>query len=105
MKKLILVLALLMFITSVNFAQANTPGINKTQKRQQIRIHQGIRTGELTRVEFRQLERQQARIQREKRIAKADGIVTISERARIHKYQTIANRNIYCKKNNKRDRS
>ncbi len=105
MKKLILSFAVLIIFAGITFAQTQTPGINKTQKKQQMRIHQGIRSGELTRPEVRQLEKQQARIQHEKRIAKADGVVTNGERARIHKHQAFANRNIYCKKHNYRDRS
>jgi len=105
MKKLILSVAILMIFAGINLAQTTTPRINRTQKREQMRIHQGIKSGELTRSEARQLEKQQVRIQCEKRIAKADGVVTNGEKARIHKHQAYASRNIYCKKNNNRYRS
>ncbi|MEW6197005.1 MAG: hypothetical protein AB1521_17800 [Bacteroidota bacterium] len=105
MKKLILSFTTLIIFAGIVSAQTRTPGINKTQRNQQVKIHQGIKSGELTRPEVWQLERQQARIQCEKRIAKADGVVTNGERVRIHKHQAFASRNIYCKKHNYRDRS
>ncbi|TSA27448.1 MAG: hypothetical protein D4R68_05600 [Ignavibacteriales bacterium] len=82
-------------------AQTVTPRINKTQKKQQLRVHQGIKSGELTRGEVRKLENQQKAIQRDKRIAKADEVVTPGERKQIRKEQNRASNNIYIKKHNR----
>lgn len=76
--------------------------IRATQKQQQQRIAKGIRSGKLTPREAAQLERQQARVQHQKRIARADGRITAQERMRIKKHQRIASRQIYMKKHNRR---
>jgi len=95
--------ALLIFAVGIS-AQTQTQVINQRQKNQQARIHQGIRSGELTPREARRLQRQQAAIQTQKRIAKADGVVTWCEKAHIYRHQNIASRNIYYKKHNNRCR-
>jgi len=71
---------------------------------QQARIEQGVRSGELTRHEKRQLKRQQRRIRRDKKKAAADGVVTKAEKRKIRREQRRADRNIYRKKHNRRDR-
>ena len=80
--------------------------ITKRQVDQQARIHQGVKSGELTKGETRRLERQQARIQRTKRVDKATngGKLTPAEKAHINRMQNRASRNIYRKKHNKRAR-
>lgn len=104
MKKLIFTSILLSFLSIGITAQTATPGINKTQIRQQARIHQGVKNGELTRAETRNLERQQRKIQADKKMAKADGVVTNAERKQIRHEQNAANKNIYRKKHNNRSR-
>ena len=74
-------------------------------KIQQKRIEQGVRSGELTHHETRQLERQQEKIRREKIRAHADGRVTGHERRKIRRDTRRANRNIARKKHNLRERS
>lgn len=101
MKKIIAILIILGASYTAVLAQTATPSINKTQKKQQIRIHQGIKSGELTRGEVRKLENQQKAIQRDKKIAKADGVVTPRERKHIRKEQNRASNNIYKKKHNR----
>ncbi len=82
----------------------STPVVNQTQKTQSKRIVQGVKSGELTKKETKELVRQQKRIKHQKRMAKADGKVTRRERARIRHSQSRANRNIRNKKNNNADR-
>ena len=85
------------------FAQtAATPGINQNQRNQEARIEQGARSGELTRSEANNLQRQQNQIQADKRAAKADGVVTRAERHQIKRKQHQANRAIHHKKHNAR---
>jgi ribosomal protein S30 len=79
-----------------------TPRINTRQVRQQHRIAQGVRSGQLTPTETRRLERQQARIQADKLQAKADGNMTPRERARLTHEQNRASRNVYRLKHNNR---
>jgi hypothetical protein len=73
---------------------ARTPVVNKREHRQQTRIRQGIRSGELTFKEALRLEREQASIRRKEARAKADGVVTLGERARLHRELDQANRHI-----------
>lgn len=90
-----------------NVAPANntrTPVVNRRQVRQQQRIKQGVRSGELTPAETRRLEREQGRIQANKLNAKADGSVTPQERARLQREQNRASRDIYRLKHNNRTR-
>lgn len=97
-----------MFLIAFTFtaqAQTNTPNVTKTQVNQVKRVKQGVRSGELTRKEAKQLKRQQKDIQRTKRKAKADGKVTRKERVVIKQKQAKANKNIAVKKNNRRDRN
>jgi hypothetical protein len=70
---------------------------------QEKRIEQGIKSGELTRHERRQLARQQRRIRREQRRANADGVVTKKEKRKIRREKRKADRNIFRKKHNRRD--
>lgn len=86
-------------------AQTATPGATSRQAAQQKRIKQGVNSGELTRGEAVQLEKQQRRVNRSKKQAKADGQVTAAERAQIHRQQNRASKNIARKKHNVRDRN
>ncbi|HZP00571.1 MAG TPA: hypothetical protein VFD30_09785 [Terriglobia bacterium] len=81
-----------------------TPVVRNRQIRQQQRIKQGVRSGELTPAETRRLEREQGRIQADKLNAKADGTVTPQERARLQREQNRASRDIYRLKHNQRTR-
>ena len=76
--------------------------MDKREARQQARVQQGIKSGHLTGREAAKLERQQARIRRDERRAKADGTVTPRERAKLTREQNRASRNIYLKKHNKK---
>lgn len=74
------------------------------QVRQRERIHQGIRSGELTRREAGCLERRQDSIQRHKKIAWSDGKLTPRERALMERNQNRASKNIYRLKHNDAER-
>jgi len=100
-------------LATITFAQeagtneggTNMPVVRKHQVRQQKRIKQGVRSGELTKREFLRLEREQYGIQQEKKEAKADDTVTKRERAHIRREQKQASRHIYRAKHNRRDRN
>ena len=98
MKKLIF----LFWITlgfSIYASAQTTSSVTNRQVKQNVRIAEGISSGELTKREARLLKKQQRHIRNEKRLAKADGVVTRSERASIRQDQRIANRSIYRQKN------
>lgn len=80
--------------------------VNRRQARQQRRIGQGVRSGQLTRREAGHLERQQRRINRQKRrdMARHHGHLTRREQARLNRRQNRASRRIFRKKHNRRMR-
>ena len=81
-----------------------TPVITERQIDQQARIKQGVNSGELNRRETARLEAEQAKIQAEKKIAKADGKVTPRERAKIQHDQNKASRHIIKQKHDTQKR-
>ena len=96
-----LMVAMLVFTTIAN-AQTRTPVINHREYRQDHRINQGVRSGELTRNEAHNLRNDERRIAAEKHIAKADGKVTRNERRDIRRDENRTNRAIYRDKHNDR---
>ncbi|MTI20007.1 hypothetical protein E1176_03135, partial [Fulvivirga sp. RKSG066] len=76
-----------------------TPKANARQAAQQVRIAQGVKSGELTRGERRALKTEQRHIRRVERRAKADGVVTPREKQKINRKQNRANRHIIRQKN------
>ncbi len=89
-------------VTPKPAASKATPVVRKRQVHQQARIKQGVNSGQLTPAETRRLEAQQGKIQADKLEAKSDGTVTAAERAKLHREQDRASRNIYRKKHNAR---
>ena len=98
LKKAIAALAILLI--SAGNIQAQTVPAN-----QRHRIRQGVRSGELTKHEARQIHRQEKDIRQDKKEARADGVVTHEERKEIRQDERKANRNIYRKKHNGRTRN
>ena len=80
-------------------------GINARERNQQQRIREGVRSGELTRVEAARLERQQAQIRLDEALARrSGGEFTPRERARIQRELDRSSRNIYRQKHDDQDR-
>ncbi len=102
MKKFAILLSVMLLFSYVtmNFAQAGRPG--NRQIKQQKRIHQGLKSGELTKKETLRLEKEQRRIQKTKQEAIKDGELTPKERLRLERQQNRANRHIYRLKHNKK---
>lgn len=105
MKKIIL-LAVILFVASAGLvnAQRGTGSNTARQGTQQARIAEGVHSKELTRHETARLEREQRKIQIEKRIAKADGTVTPKEKRFLRREQNRASRHIYRQKNDAQER-
>ncbi|WP_315719575.1 MULTISPECIES: hypothetical protein [unclassified Bradyrhizobium] len=91
--------ALLLVITS-GASFAGTPLIDARQNAQSHRIYNGIASGRLTYPETQQLVRGQIHVQRLENRAKADGVVTPFERARINVAQSVQGARIFWKKHN-----
>jgi uncharacterized membrane protein YebE (DUF533 family) len=90
------------FVSSVHAQGTNTAHADQRQARQQERIQQGVASGQLTPRETQNLQRGQARVERMKQHAKADGVVTGQERRRVAHAQNVQSRKIYRKKHNAR---
>ena len=91
--------SLVLAVTSAS-SFAGTPLINARQNAQQHRIFKGVQQGDLNFNETLKLEQGQQRIQNLKNQAKANGVVTPLERARIHAAQNIQSGRIFLKKHN-----
>jgi hypothetical protein len=104
-KRILLVVAAVALASlGAEIASAGTPRIDRREVRQHVRIHQGVRSGQLTRVEAARLRAGQRHVHRMERRAKADGCVTFRERARITRAQNHESRVIYRLKHNPRVR-
>lgn len=103
MRRLILAAALAA-TTLVGALPAAAQGVDAREANQQHRIMQGERSGELTRPEARQLERQQGRIARteERMRDRNGGRLTRWQRHRLHMRQMRASRHIRRLKHNDR---
>jgi len=101
-KTIVFTIALIALVSVLSIAQTKTPVINDRQANQQARIGQGVKSGELTPGETAKLEKEQAKIRMDKKVAKADGNVTVAERRHIKKEQRKASRHIHRLKHNAR---
>jgi hypothetical protein len=100
-------LAATLLVASTTVASAHdygygTSGIDARRAWEQRRINNGLRSGQLTWREYRYLEREQARIARDERRAKADGYVSPAERYRLNRELDQASRDIHRLKHNDR---
>lgn len=103
MKSILMIGAAATVLTgSLAFAEnAETPGINQRQANQERRIDQGTASGQLNAREANRLDRQQDKVGKMENKAKADGVVTKKERARIHDAQDRASKNIARQKHDR----
>lgn len=79
-------------------ALAGTPVLNDRQANQKARIVQGAKSGELTKKETARMVRGQAQLQRMENRAKADGVVTKKEKAKLHHKANKESAKIYRNK-------
>jgi hypothetical protein len=80
---------------------SSTPRIDQRQERQQQRIDQGVKSGQLNQKEAARLEKGQARVQKMEDKAAADGKVTAKERRRIEQAQDQQSRRIAKQRHDK----
>jgi hypothetical protein len=104
MKKLIAVFTFIAFAGIIQAQAQQTPVVDHRQKIQRHRIQDGVSSGELTRREATKARYDQRRIKRAERRAKADGVVTGSERARLDHKQDRASRDLRRSKHDAQDR-
>lgn len=104
LSRIVLIAAVATLAASAAFAGTVTPRIDRREARQHARIHQGVKSGELTRGEATRLRAGQRHVRRMERRAKSDGTVTPGERARITRAQNHQSREIHRLKHNARTR-
>lgn len=102
MNKIKAAVAVALALPVLAFAQAATPRVDQRQANQEARIQQGVDSGSLTPREAHRLERGQRHVQNIEARAKADGVVTRDERARLHHAQDVQSRRIYAQKHDAR---
>ena len=95
------VLLLLLWATN-SLAQTATPRIDAREKRQQARIRQGVKSGQLTPGETKRLEAREGKLKSDEAAAKADGKVTPAERRKLTREENRDSRAIYRMKHNKK---
>jgi len=107
MNKLLLsIMALAISATFTTAAIAGTKDhrVNKHQHYQNKRIAQGIKSGELTKNEAKDLRGDQKEIRQEERAFKSDGNLTKNERQELHQDQRAASKEIYQEKHDDQER-
>jgi hypothetical protein len=103
--KRIIIFAAVLFMASTGLIKAQTAATTTSrQVTQQARIADGVHDKELTRHETKRLEREQRRIQNDKKAAKADGTVSPEEKKLLRREQNRANRHIRRQKNDAQER-
>ena len=102
MKAKFFLIAAILFLMGISSADAQHRRHSQNQKH---RIKQGIRSGELTRKETKNLIEERKEIHQDAKLAKSDGKITSNERKIIRKDQRKQSHAIYRKKHNKRDRN
>ena len=83
---------------------AGTPNLDKREANQHARIHQGVESGALTKPEARRLREGEARLNYNEARAKADGVVTPAERARLQSEANRESQRIYRQKHDAQTR-
>jgi hypothetical protein len=105
MKRFVSTLLSAAFVLGLSIvSMAHTPGINNRQHREQRRIQQGIRSGELTRREAERLRAEQFRIRAYENRARSDGRLTRRERYQLDHMMDQASRDIYRQTHDNQDR-
>ena len=104
MKKVIAVMAAVMFFCVIGVNSSFAGRVGKRQVHQKKRISRGVKNGELTKCETRSLVKEQRNIQHTKRRAWSDGELTDKERVKIEAKQDKASAHIYRLKHNDRTR-
>jgi hypothetical protein len=104
MKKIMALLSFFVLAGILQTQAQNTPGVDQRQRIERHRIQEGLASGELTRREAADARKNQRKVRRTERRVKADGVVTPTERARLHHKQNKASRQLRRDKHDAEDR-
>lgn len=100
--KVLLTAALATLIAPAFAQNTATTKIDARQERQEMRIEQGVNSGQLTAKETANLDKREAKIESDKLKAEADGKVTRKERVHLNRELDHTSNKIYRKKHNAR---
>lgn len=81
-----------------------SPGVNRRERHERKRIKQGVKSGELTKEEAKELRQEQREIHQKEREMKSDGTLTKDERKELHQDMNDASKNIYEEKHDSEKR-
>lgn len=91
-------IALSLLTATASFAQTVAVKAAPRPANDQARIRQGVRSGELTRTEAARAQAQQAEARQARQGARADGVVTPTERRDVRREEKHADRVLYKQK-------
>lgn len=100
----ILTVAFSATLSTAAMAGTKDPRVNHRQYNQHERIAHGVKSGELTRGEAKDLRSDQRGIRQEERAFKSDGKLTKDERQELHQDQHAASKEIYQEKHDAQER-
>jgi hypothetical protein len=98
------ILIVVLAVIAIAPALAGTPRLDSREHHQRARIHNGVASGELNRAETRRLAAGQYQLRAAEARAKADGVVTGGERARLQHEANQQSRRIYRQKHDAQNR-
>ena len=107
MNKLLVTISAVAFtavLSAPTQAGTHDPRVNHRQHNQHARIAQGVKSGELTKAEAKDLRGDQQEIRTEEKAFKADGKLTKDERQELHQDQNAASKEIYAEKHDEQER-
>jgi Skp family chaperone for outer membrane proteins len=95
---LILTASLALALTNSFAAGIRDRGVNTRQHEQQGRIHEGVKSGELTRSEAKGLQKEEKDVRAEERQFKSDGKLTVEERQKLQSDLNKTSKDIHNQK-------
>ena len=109
MRNKLIAIAITGLLTATAFGDTTTPTKRPIQHRkhnQQARIHEGVKSGELTKGEAKHLEKQEHALNKEERQMRKEngGKLTAADRAKLNRQQNHLSKEIYKDKHNNKKR-
>ena len=86
-------------------AQTSSAAKISTLPNDKDRIHQGVKSGELTKAEAARLKEKEERLKMEKKDYKQDGVISPAERKDLRKDKKRLSKDIYRQKHDRQERS
>jgi len=101
-KIIISLIAMVFILGTINISHAEDNRFDRRQRRQNDRINDGIKNGNITPREYNYLNRERNQIRRTERHVKRDGYISPKERHRLDQMQDRTDNDIYRAKHNQK---